>query len=266
MSNWPEGDVDIDRGGGSFHYYRTGGDKPPVVLAHGITDNGLCWTRLARVLESDFDVVMVDARGHGGSSRIEPGSIVDQVADLAAAIEALNLENPALIGHSMGAGNAAGVAARHSQLVSKVVLEDPPWQLREDTDNKSRLEGFRDWVDGMSRMPVDEIVKQGKRLNPAWSDEEFPAWAESKKQVDPNILEALSRERWQDLVPSIRCPALLIFAEPERGGICSAELAAQVSSMNPRFESREIAGAGHNIRREQFDQYVEAVSSFLMRG
>lgn len=262
MSDWKAGDIPVEAG--TLHYHRTGGDKPVLVLAHGITDNGLCWTRLARQLERDFDIVMIDARGHGESSRIEPGSTIDQVADLAAAIEALELDSPALLGHSMGAGNVAGVAARHPGLVSKVVLEDPPWQLHENADRTERLKGFRQWVEGMSRMSVDEIARQGKQLNPAWSDEEFPAWAESKKQVDPNILSALSRDRWRDVVPSIRCPTLLIHAEPERGGICSSELAAEVSSMNPAIATCEIKGAGHNIRREQFDRFADATRSFLL--
>ncbi|HND49949.1 MAG TPA: alpha/beta fold hydrolase, partial [Anaerolineales bacterium] len=56
-----------------IHYYRTGGNKPPLVLAHGITDDGMCWSPVAEVLAKDFDVVMVDARGHGKSDAPEDG-------------------------------------------------------------------------------------------------------------------------------------------------------------------------------------------------
>jgi N-formylmaleamate deformylase len=51
-----------------IHYLRTGGAKPPVVLLHGLMGSGACWTSLARALEGEFDVVMPDARGHGGST------------------------------------------------------------------------------------------------------------------------------------------------------------------------------------------------------
>lgn len=40
MPNWQAGDVNVN--GIKIHYHRTGGAKPPLVLAHGITDNGLC--------------------------------------------------------------------------------------------------------------------------------------------------------------------------------------------------------------------------------
>ena len=59
MSSWTSNTVDAN--GITLHYWRTGGDKPAIVLCHGITDNGLCWTRAARVLEARFDVIMLDA-------------------------------------------------------------------------------------------------------------------------------------------------------------------------------------------------------------
>jgi N-formylmaleamate deformylase len=49
MNNWPSGNVIAN--GIRIHYHRTGGDKPPVVLSHGSTDNGLYWTRVAQALE-----------------------------------------------------------------------------------------------------------------------------------------------------------------------------------------------------------------------
>jgi pimeloyl-ACP methyl ester carboxylesterase len=65
MNNWKNGFVDAN--GIRVHYYRTGGDKPPVVLNHGALDDGLCWTRVTQELEREYDVIMLDARGHGFS-------------------------------------------------------------------------------------------------------------------------------------------------------------------------------------------------------
>jgi pimeloyl-ACP methyl ester carboxylesterase len=48
-----------------IHYWRSGGNKPPLVLAHGSSDDGLCWTNLAKELEANFDIILPDARGHG---------------------------------------------------------------------------------------------------------------------------------------------------------------------------------------------------------
>jgi hypothetical protein len=60
MASWQSGDVETN--GIRLHYTRTGGLAPPLVLAHGVTDSGLCWTPIAEALAADYDVIMVDAR------------------------------------------------------------------------------------------------------------------------------------------------------------------------------------------------------------
>ena len=113
MSKWQSGFVEAN--GIKLHYTRTGGDKPPLVLAHGVTDDGLCWTPVAGALASEYDVVMVDARGHGRSDAPEGGySLTALAADLAGVIAALELRQPAILGHSMGAATSARPGRRLS--------------------------------------------------------------------------------------------------------------------------------------------------------
>ena len=64
-SHWQAGTVRVD--GIALRFHRTGGDLPTIVLAHGITDRGLCWARLSRPLEDDYDMVMYDTHGQGQS-------------------------------------------------------------------------------------------------------------------------------------------------------------------------------------------------------
>lgn len=71
MTEWVEGAVIAN--GVRLHYHRTGGDKPALVIVHGITDMGTTWSRVARALEGDYDVIMYDRRGHGLSEKPETG-------------------------------------------------------------------------------------------------------------------------------------------------------------------------------------------------
>ena len=107
MTAWSEGNVQAN--GITIHYHRTGGNsKPFLLLLHGITDSGLCWSRVTHELEGSYDVVMSDARGHGRSGGIASGFSTTILADDAAAlIRALGLEKPYLFGHSMGARRPA---------------------------------------------------------------------------------------------------------------------------------------------------------------
>src|ERR671938_601164 len=99
MSSWQSDNIEVN--GLRLHYTRTGGEKPPVVLAHGFSDDGLCWTPVAEALAPEYDVIMVDARGHGRSEAPEQGyGPIEQAADLAGVIAALGLQRPAVLGHS----------------------------------------------------------------------------------------------------------------------------------------------------------------------
>lgn len=99
MDIWPDGYITAN--GIKIHYYRTGGDKPPLVINHGAGDDGLCWTRIAKELEADYDVVLPDARGHGRtSSGGGDYSTQTRVNDFAGLIHALDIENPVIGGHS----------------------------------------------------------------------------------------------------------------------------------------------------------------------
>ena len=64
---WSDGYVYAN--GIRIHYYRAvpAPGKPVIVMAHGATDYGLNWTTLTEELQADYDINMVDARGHGFS-------------------------------------------------------------------------------------------------------------------------------------------------------------------------------------------------------
>ena len=65
---------------------------------HGATDNGLCWSR-RRALEAEYDVIMVDARGHGLSDKPEGDYGRANRAMTSPLITALGLDRPHLVGH-----------------------------------------------------------------------------------------------------------------------------------------------------------------------
>ena len=265
MSDWTSGFVDTD--GIRLHYDRTGGDKPPVVLCHGITDSGLCWTPVAQELESDYDVIMVDARGHGQSSSPASGyTSADHAADVAGLIEALRLDHPALVGHSVGAGVAAVVAANYPNLVSRIVLEDPPWRLgqRSEQERMAASEHWQRDIQAHQSKTDDELLTFVRKRSPGWGEDELGPWVVAKKSVSPAVLSFVNEDhRWQDDVDRIVCPVLLVRADPELGAIVDSATVEYVTGHNDHIQVLHVAGAGHNIRREQFDVYMEAVTAFL---
>lgn len=258
---WAKGRIDVP--GGHIAYHRTGTKGPAVVLSHGLTDNGLCWSRTAEVLCREFDVVMLDSRGHGDSSRLVDGNEHDPAADIAAAIEQLRLDRPVVMGHSMGARATARFAGMHADVPSKVVLEDPPLLAPRDDAAKEKWRAvFREQVLELRSMTPAEITERGRMRSPTWHEDEFPHWTEAKLQVDTSV-NLHDPEPWQDYVARIAAPTLLIHGEAGHDGIVTDAIAAEAVSLNPRIVPRCIPGAGHNVRRENFEAYIEAVLGFL---
>lgn len=252
-----------------IHYHRTGGDKPPVVLAHGITDNGLCWTRLAQALEKEYDVIMFDARGHGLSEAPERGyARGDHAADLAGLVPALDLERPAFIGHSMGAANVAAAVASYPDLVRCAVLEDPPWQQTFSVEERTATaRTWRTEIIDRKFQTREEIIAELRAQHPTWAEVEWGPWADANLQVSPNVFDWLGagavRTPWQEIVRQITCPMLLVTGDPELGAIVTAEVAREVVGLCRSARVAHIKGAGHSIRREQYEKYVEVVWEFL---
>jgi pimeloyl-ACP methyl ester carboxylesterase len=120
--NWSEGDVVAN--GVRHHYYRTGGDKPPLVLLHGFLEGALAWLRTARALEHDYDIVMVDARGHGRSDRMTSGYSQELLTeDAAGVIRALELGKPRVLGFSQGGTTGIHLADAYPDLVHALIVE-----------------------------------------------------------------------------------------------------------------------------------------------
>jgi pimeloyl-ACP methyl ester carboxylesterase len=270
MADWLAGDVHAN--GIKIHYYRTGGAKPPIVLCHGATDNGLCWTPVARALEDNYDVIMPDSRWHGFSDGPLDGNTPDcQVEDLFGFVQALGLRKPVLMGHSMGANTAFQAASRYPALAKAIILEDPPFRepVEREKPGQSQpfIERMRQSLLGYKAMSRQELVDMIHNQAPAWSEDELGPWADSKLQVRLNFVEGMKDSPmpscpWEDLV-KITCPVLLITADPERGAIITPEVAQKAAEALPLLKVIRIHGAGHSIRREAFDPYMVAVIGFL---
>jgi N-formylmaleamate deformylase len=91
---------------------------------------------------------------------------------------------------------------------------------------------------------------------------------EAKQRFSPNVLEVIGQENprrvdWASILPRITCPALLIVSVPELGGIVTAESAAALKSLVPQVEIAHVPEAGHNVRRDRFDRYIEVGRAFL---
>lgn len=245
-----------------LHYLRTGGDKPAVVLLHGLMGSGACWTDLARALEDDFDVVMPDARGHGDSSAPDHGYRYDDLAsDVDGLVRGLALATPVLIGHSMGGMTAAVVASRAGAPVRALVLIDPtflsPERQREVFDSDVAEQHRR--VLGSTKA---ELVAQAHARRPERALELVEAQAEARLKTSMAAFAVLAPPNpdHRELVRAIAVPTLLVIGDDP---VVTLAMATALRASNPRVRVAQIADAGHGLPFDQPARLREVVLGFL---
>ena len=218
---WSDGYVYAN--GIRIHYYRAvpAPGKPVMVMVHGVTDNGLCWTTLTWKLEKDYDIYMLDTRGHGLT---DPFTTADDgntlVKDVVEFVRAMKFEKPILMGHSMGGATVIRVGAEHPDLAKAIIVLDagisgprgggrragggtPPAGNRsarsqdverssppQSQPNKSsardnlsvNMAGSPETLVAQNNYRFEDLVATGQRRHPKWDIVDNQYWALSKKQ------------------------------------------------------------------------------------
>lgn len=260
MTNWISALYQAN--GIDIHYLRTGRAKPPVVLLHGLTGSGACWTPLARALEASYDVVMPDARGHGLSSKPLTGYRYDeQAGDVVGLIQGLNLDAPVLLGHSMGGMTAAVAASQMGTSIRGLILADPtflsPEQQREVYESDA-VEQHRQLL----RSNREDVLAQARLRHPHRTSEIVELVTDARMNTPVQAFDVLTPPNpdYQRLVSAITAPILLMIADK---GVVSLETAQELQALNPRLHVEQIHDAGHGLQYDQPERFAEVVKSFL---
>ncbi|BDC52719.1 carboxylesterase [Bryobacterales bacterium F-183] len=248
-----------------IHYWRTNTPgKPVMILAHGSSDDGMCWTNFAREFAQDYDIIMYDARGHGRSDPPRQGDQVDaQVEDLAGLIKALNIQKPIVMGHSMGASMAIWFGAKYPGVAKAIVLEDPglvPNPNMAATMNADPAKRMATILEGNNKTVEQQIEWCTK--NTKWGLSECNMWAPSKRYHHPNTAIRLTgtRPATAELLPKIQDPVLILKADAKDDVKQQNE---KIAALIPRGKIVHITGAGHNVRRENKQMTVDELRAFL---
>jgi non-heme chloroperoxidase len=120
-------------------FYKDWGSGTPVVFSHGWPLSADAWDpQMLFLLQHGYRVIAHDRRGHGRSGQSSLGHDMDTYADdLAAVLDALDVQGAMLVGHSTGGGEVAHYIGRHGQArVAKAVLIGavPPLMLKSESN------------------------------------------------------------------------------------------------------------------------------------
>ena len=257
MSSWPSFTADVNDV--TIGYVRTGRDKPPALLLHGLMGAGATWTPVARLLEAELDVVMPDARGHGRSSAPSDGYRYSDLADdVIGLIEDLPVTAPLLVGHSMGGMTAALVAARAGHLLGGLVLVDPTFLSPERQHEVYDSDVAAHHTDALSRGRAT-LLEEALSRHPRRSPELVELQVRARMDTSPAAIDILRPPNppYRDLVAAIEVPTLLVIGDRT---VVTPAVAAELRDGTPHLQVRHIAGAGHGL---PFDRPQEVAACVL---
>jgi pimeloyl-ACP methyl ester carboxylesterase len=151
-------------------YYETDGTGRPLILLHGGLGSGEMFEPILPALTERHQVIRVDLQGHGRTADIDrPIDIRLMADDIAALIDHLVLEEPDLVGYSLGGGVAFFTAVKYPQKVGKLVMAAanirrdaiPPEMLAQQAQVSSAA------VEFMKETPMYQLYQRARRTSDA---------------------------------------------------------------------------------------------------
>jgi pimeloyl-ACP methyl ester carboxylesterase len=221
-----------------LHYLRwssptSSPEKLPIVLLHGLASAARIWDFVAPLLaERGYTVTALDQRGHGESDKPESGyNFATIIADDMAAMKALDIERPLLVGHSWGASVALQYAVAHSDNVTAVVLVDGATNQLSLRPGWTREQAIKDLAPPrFAGTPRDAFLSHfrsgplGQQWSPQLEDSILHiVRLQEDNTVAPNldfenhlqIIGAMWDQPLFELYQKVHCPIKLIVAEQE---------------------------------------------------
>jgi pimeloyl-ACP methyl ester carboxylesterase len=253
----------ITRDGVELAYVETGTGEPPVVLLHGMACVHDHMQPLVDTLRDEHRCVSFDLRGHGASSVPDGPYTMDAFTeDLAAALDALGLDQPVLIGHSFGGSVSLAYTAANPDRVRALVMLDSG--LRPAAAIGADLNPFYDALRGADDNEYRRIVQEFVRtrlFDPVDDPATAAAVADTMADLPRHAFLAMSETvtAFDSADAARRCavPALIVqarqpFTDP-----------ASLASLGANWHRAQIVGAGHFVQLLVPDQVNAMVLRFL---
>lgn len=229
-----------------LHLLDYGGERPPLVILPGITTPAVCMDFVARELTDLVRPYVLDIRGRGFSDSADTYTLDDYAADTEAVVSGLGLDNPILLGHSMGARIAAAVAARGKVATRGSLVVDPPMSGPGRGPYPTTMEIFARQLDQALRGTTAAEVAQSW---PRWPAREQGLRARWLASCAPEAIAAthhgFEHDDFFDTWPRVPAPTVLIHGADSP--VVTAAGAEEAAGANAAARLRSIPDSGHMV-------------------
>ncbi len=250
-----------------------GTGESPLVMVHGSWSSHQEWDPVVAQLADSFRVLTYDRRGHSASEAPSgQGSVREDVADLAALIEHLELAPAWVAGNSFGGSITLRLAGERPDLLRGITAHEPP--LFSLVANDSAVAPMFE-EEAQREAAVAERIASGDHAGAAEQFAEALApglWAEFSPEMRQTMIENAPTYRDEvndpeqltfdlEWIRDFSRPAL--FTQGEQSPSLYKAVITKLAEALPPAEVQEFKGAGHVPHEEQPEAYVRAITDFI---
>jgi non-heme chloroperoxidase len=259
---------------GAHIYVETRGEGQPILLVHGWTMSSRFWCRQMEALSRKFQVVTMDLRAHGNSSKILHGHTLPQYAkDVHTVIEALGLEKTILVGWSLAGPVALEYWRRfgNRHISALGLVEMTPFPFSPGAWNTHALKGYR--FDGMNlsfkNLQMDRrsfaekfihsMFKEGRAL-----PEELEWMVEEHMKAPTPVAMAIYSDYimrdYTEILPTVSVPSLAVYGISNHLSY-GREMGRYVLEQMPNANLLLLEKSGHLPFYEQPEEFNKALAA-----
>lgn len=248
--------------------YKKTGTGGTLIILHGLFGSADNWFSIAKELEKEYTLYLVDQRNHGDSPHSEDWNYQVMAEDLNELMESEGIESAYLMGHSMGGKTVMAFALQYPEKVKKLIVADiapryyplhhqvileglnaiPIDQIKSRKDADDILSGF------IKNMGIRQFLLKSLGRNEKGGFE----WKINLKTITEKI-EIVGEEI--DSYQPFDNPTL--FMGGENSDYIKESDKGDISRLFPNSNIIYIKNAGHWLHAEQPGAVIEAVRSFL---
>ena len=244
-----------------------GGDGPPLLLLHGLAGSSRELMPTAEALGDAFRVLLLDQRGHGGSTR-RPADLSREayVDDVVHVLDSLVPgQRCVLVGQSMGAHTAFLVAAARPDLVDRLVMLEG--HVAGDADPQSAADLGRYFGTWPSTFPDEGEARRflgTDAIVDSWIADLENTPAGLRPRFDADVMERTIRAvhvpRWEEWA-RLETPTLAVFAAH---GMFTAASKDELLVRRPATRRVDLGGGSHDAHLDAFDEWVTVIRAWLI--
>ena len=252
-------------------YYRTIGTGKPLIIMHGLFGSSDNWLTIAKTFAQHYQVFLLDARNHGQSPWSDQHNYSLMAQDLEEFITEHQLQNPFIIGHSMGGKTLMKFATTSKTPIAKIVIVDispryyEPHHTREigalKAVNLATLQSRQEADDTMALTIPELMVRQFLMKGLYRTDDGTFHWRFNVEVIAreiENIGEA------ENSSTPVNTPTLFIKGAMSNYYITEKD-EPLIAAIFPNSTIVTIPNAGHWVQAEQPRLFYEAVMNFFGR-